>query len=287
MHGANQRGKRGSDSVGGPVTLLRRHCIYTPDEAPLGHPAHGSGCKQLRFEDPASQATFDSYLLAIEQLDERMLQLENQLGDFGSQEPYREPVAWLRCFRGIDTVTAVSLRRRAPRLPPLPIGAGADGLPRAGSPRVLERRAGAAAARSPRPATGTCAGSWSRPPGTTGTVRPSVMPLRQRRQGQPARVIAIADRAQERSGPAMDADDVQRQTNPEGGRGHGPRDWSATSGRSCTAAGGGASRSRKQPERKPRRTADSGEDERGRSARSGESAGSVCDRDPSVSNSRN
>jgi transposase len=28
---------------------------------------------------------------------------------FGGQEPYRQSVAWLRCFRGIDTVTAVSL----------------------------------------------------------------------------------------------------------------------------------------------------------------------------------
>ena len=56
------------------------------------------------------------------------------------QDPYREPVAWLRCFRGIDTVTAVTPGGGAARLPALPIGARADGLPRAGAERVLERR---------------------------------------------------------------------------------------------------------------------------------------------------
>jgi transposase len=56
-----------------------------------------------------SQATFDSYVLAVQQLEERQQQLDVQLAAFGAEEPYREPVAWLRCFKGIDTVTAVCL----------------------------------------------------------------------------------------------------------------------------------------------------------------------------------
>jgi transposase len=88
--------------------MLRRHWLATQTKPNWGA-RHMGWLKQLRFEDPASQAAFDSYLLAIEQLDERMLQLEHQLVDFGSQEPYRELIGRLRCFWGIDTVTAVSI----------------------------------------------------------------------------------------------------------------------------------------------------------------------------------
>jgi transposase len=30
-----------------------------------------------------------------------------QLSEIAKTDPYREPVAWLRCFRGIDTLTAI------------------------------------------------------------------------------------------------------------------------------------------------------------------------------------
>ena len=70
---------------------------------------HWAWLQQLRFDDPVSQATLDSYLLAVQQLEERQRQLDLRLAEFGAQEPYREPVAWLRCFKGIDTVTAVCL----------------------------------------------------------------------------------------------------------------------------------------------------------------------------------
>jgi transposase len=88
--------------------LLRRHCIYRLTKHHWGS-RHIAWLEQLRFDDAMSQATFDSYLLAVQQLEERQRQLDTQLAEFGGQEPYREPVAWLRCFRGIDTVTAVCL----------------------------------------------------------------------------------------------------------------------------------------------------------------------------------
>ena len=52
---------------------------------------------------------FDDYLRAIEHLEERLCAIETTMMATSDREPYREPVAWLRCFRGIDTVTAVSL----------------------------------------------------------------------------------------------------------------------------------------------------------------------------------
>jgi transposase len=153
--------------------------------------------RQLRFEDEASQATLDSYLLAIDQLDERLLQLENKLGELGLREPYREPVAWLRCFRGIDMVTAVGLvaelhdvrRFRTPRALMSYLGL----TPSESSSGEKERRG---------PITKTGNGHVRRllvEAAWHNRYRPAIgLPLRRRREEQPTWVIAIADRAQER-----------------------------------------------------------------------------------------
>jgi transposase len=77
--------------------LLRRHCIYRQTKHHWDS-RHVAWLEQLRFDDAMSQATFDSYQLAVQQLEERQRQLDTQLAEFGGQEPYREPVAWLRCF---------------------------------------------------------------------------------------------------------------------------------------------------------------------------------------------
>lgn len=153
--------------------------------------------KQLRFEDPASQGVFDSYMLAIEQLDERMLQLENQLAELGFQEPYREPVGWLRCFRGIDIVTAVSIvaelhdfrRFRSARGLMSYLGL----VPRECSSGERERRGPITKAGNGHLRRLLVEAAWHQ------RHRPAISaPLRQQRQNQPVRVIAIADRAQER-----------------------------------------------------------------------------------------
>ena len=123
--------------------------------------------------------------------------MDVHLGRFGDQEPYREPVAWLRCFRGIDTVTAVSLvaelhdfrRFRSARslmaylgLVPSERSSGEQrhqgSITRAGNTHVRRLLVEAAWHHRHRP------------------VRSQ--PLRRRREGQPVHVIAIADRAQER-----------------------------------------------------------------------------------------
>jgi transposase len=70
---------------------------------------HMNWLRPLTFDYAAAQASFDHSLLTIDPLDERLRQLAGDLEAFGGQEPYRQPAAWLRCFRGIDTVTAVSL----------------------------------------------------------------------------------------------------------------------------------------------------------------------------------
>jgi transposase len=176
--------------------LLRRHCIYNWTKRNWGT-RHMAWLRQRRFDEPAAQATFDSYLLHIDQLEERMNQLELQMHDFAAQEPYREPVAWLRCFRGIDTITAVSLvaelhgfwRFRSPRRLMAYLGL----VPSEYSSGESERRGSITRAGNRFARRLLVEAAWHQ------RHRPGVsMPLRRRREGQPAAVIAIADRAQER-----------------------------------------------------------------------------------------
>jgi transposase len=176
--------------------LLRRHVIYTLTKSHWGT-RHMAWLRQLRFEDPAAQMTFDSYLLAIDQLGERMLQLEDRIGEFGCQEPYREPVAWLRCFRGIDMITAVSLlaevldfsRFRSARAMMAYFGL----VPRESSSGEKQTRGSITRAGNGHVRRYLIEAAWHN------RNRPAIgLPLRRRRQGQPAWVIGVADRAQER-----------------------------------------------------------------------------------------
>ena len=45
----------------------------------------------------------DDYLLAIDHLEARLMELDAQLATVATTAPYREPVGWLRCFRGTST----------------------------------------------------------------------------------------------------------------------------------------------------------------------------------------
>ena len=176
--------------------LLRRHCIYRETKHHWGT-RHWAWLEQLRFDDPMSQATFDSYMLAVQQLEERLQQLDVQLEEFGGQEPYREPVSWLRCFKGIDTVTAVCLvaelhdfrRFRTARELMSYVGL----VPSERSSGERERRGGITKTGNRHVRRLLVEAAWHH------RHRPALSaPLRRRREGQPARVLAIADRAQER-----------------------------------------------------------------------------------------
>jgi transposase len=158
---------------------------------------HRNWLRSLRIEQPADRATFDAYLLAVEQLEERRRTLEAHLDTFAAQEPYREPVAWLRCFRGIDTVTALTIvaelhgfsRFNSPRqlmgylgLTPSEYSSGEKrrqgAITKSGNVHVRQALVEAAHHYRHRPAVG--------------------QGLRKRREGQPGWVIAHADRAMER-----------------------------------------------------------------------------------------
>ena len=64
---------------------------------------------EQRFDFPAEQLAFDTYLHALDLVDARIGALEQAIRETAEQEPWHELVARLRCLRGVDTLTALAL----------------------------------------------------------------------------------------------------------------------------------------------------------------------------------
>ena len=176
--------------------LLRRGLIFTVGKKAWGK-LHRQWLRGLAFDHVADQAVFGDYLLAIEQLEERVLTLAGKLTEAAARDPYREPVGWLRCFRGIDTVTAITLvaelhdfrRFRSARELMAYLGL----VPSEYSSGESRHRGSITKAGNRHARRVLVETAWHyRHRAKSGET------LRRRREGQPARVIALADRAQER-----------------------------------------------------------------------------------------
>jgi len=63
--------------------------------------------RSLKFENKVAEAVFSEYLSEVHRQATRLQNLEQELEEVAHQEPYREGVGLLRCFHGIDTVTAM------------------------------------------------------------------------------------------------------------------------------------------------------------------------------------
>jgi transposase len=159
--------------------------------------AHRQWVDSLQWTQVAERVVVDDYQLAIDHLEARLIELDRRLAEIAETAPYREPVGWLRCFRGIDTLTAIlilaelhdfrrfhSARALMAYLGLVP-GEDSTGekhrrgrITRTGNALVRRLLVETAWHYQHRPGVGVA--------------------LRRRRQGQPARVIAIADKAQQR-----------------------------------------------------------------------------------------
>lgn len=64
---------------------------------------------ELKFEFTADRFIFDNYMTAVRQAAERVTALTTKIEEFAQQAPYQDVVAALRCFRGIDTITAMTI----------------------------------------------------------------------------------------------------------------------------------------------------------------------------------
>jgi transposase len=175
--------------------LLRRDLVWR--NGSNWTQAHRRWLRDLGFEREEERRVFEDYLIQVEQQEERVKHLERSLEEIAESEVYREPVGRLRCFRGVDTVTAMTVLAeihslwRFPRprdlmaylgLVPSEESSGEKrrqgAITKAGNSHVRHVLIQAAhhARKLPRAGRG----------------------LRHRREGQPAWVIAVADRAMRR-----------------------------------------------------------------------------------------
>jgi transposase len=65
--------------------------------------------RALRFDEPMSQAAFEHLVGAYFMRDSQLAAIDRQIEQIASLEPLAADVACLRAFRGIDTLTAVTL----------------------------------------------------------------------------------------------------------------------------------------------------------------------------------
>lgn len=176
--------------------LLRREVRWTAGQKAWTR-AHLEWLRGRRLSHPADQVILDDQLLALEQLEGRLVALDEQIEQIATHPVYAEPVGRLRCFRGIDTLTALS------------VVAELHDIRRFASPRALmaylglvpsESSSGGRQARGPITKTGNSRlrrllieAAWHY------RHRPAVgYRLQQRRKGRSASAITIADRAQQR-----------------------------------------------------------------------------------------
>jgi transposase len=88
--------------------LLRRDLRF-PGKGANWTQAHLRWLEQLSFEDAASRATFADYLAAVHAIAQRRQTLVQTLEQLVPLCPHAEAIARLRCFRGVDTLTAAGL----------------------------------------------------------------------------------------------------------------------------------------------------------------------------------
>jgi transposase len=174
--------------------LLRRGLHYAGRNWTRGH---RRWLESVEWTHAAERAVVNDYLLAIDQTEARLLDLDTRLAETAERDPYKTPVGWLRCFRGIDTLSAMFILaelhdfRRFASARALMAYLGL--VPGEASSGEKHRRG-----RITRTGNGLvrrvlveAAWHYRHRPGVGST-------LARRRTGQPTRVIAIADKAQHR-----------------------------------------------------------------------------------------
>jgi len=70
---------------------------------------HWTWIRAQQFALPVLERTFEATLFGLEQALARRAALDREVAALAESEPYRTPVGWLRCFRGIDTLSAMIL----------------------------------------------------------------------------------------------------------------------------------------------------------------------------------
>jgi transposase len=176
--------------------LVRRGFVFDTRQR-LWSVAHRQWLEALTFDSETDRVVVAEYKLAIEQTERRLRALDGELEKAAQLPLYRDHVAWLRCFRGIDTTVAMIFvaelhgidRFESPRALAAYLGlvptvyASGDGVRRGkitktGNGHIRRALVQACWQYRHRPGLGRS--------------------LRKRREGQPERVLTIAEQAERR-----------------------------------------------------------------------------------------
>jgi len=175
--------------------LFRRGWIYQAGKQ--WTQKHQDWIAAIRFDRARDRWMLSEYSLELQHRQERLRALTQAVEQAAEDSPWTEQVGWLRCFRGIDTLTALTILSEL------------HGVGRFDSPRQLmsylgltpsedssgekDRKGSITKAGNRRVRRVLVEASWHQ----AKTPRIS-RPLRKRREGQPAWVIEVANRAMKR-----------------------------------------------------------------------------------------
>jgi transposase len=175
--------------------MLRQGRIY--GDAGAWTKRHYEWLRSQSWEQAAERMVFENYLRAIELIEERLAGLDAQVEVMAGEAPYREPVGWLRCFHGIDTITAMTIVaelhdvRRFKSAPELMSYVGLVCSEWSSADRQRRGRMTKAGNAHVRRVLIEAAWHYRHRPRVGAT-------LRRRRQGQPAWAMTLADKAHAR-----------------------------------------------------------------------------------------
>lgn len=175
--------------------LVRRGYVFNVNKH-LWSAAHRSWIDGLKFDNEIDRIVFDEYKTAIEQTERRLRALEKEIEKAAQLPLYRDHVAWLRCFRGIDTTIAMIIvselhgveRFASPRALAAYLGL----IPKLYSSGDTARRGGITKTGNTHVRRALVQASWQYRRRGVGAA------MRKRREGQPERVLTIADNAERR-----------------------------------------------------------------------------------------
>lgn len=175
--------------------LLRQGRVYRETKA--WGVAHRAWLLTQQFPWPALQLTFTAHLRAVEETEARLATLDQAVGDLAHHPSYRALVDALRCLKGIQTLSALTLAveaqdfRRFPDAPAFMAYTGLVGSERSSAERI--RRGGITRTGNAHLRRVLVEAAWSQR--HRNVVNPA---LAARRHAGPPAIVALARKAQTR-----------------------------------------------------------------------------------------
>jgi transposase len=174
--------------------LLRCGRVYRKKH---GTKLHRDWLRAQRFEQSHLEGVFTDLLSEVDWLETRLGEVERKVEALAETEPYQERVGWVRCLRGFDTLSAVTLLTELHGIERFTSSRGLMAflglVPKEDSSGPRQRRGSITHAGNSHVRWLLVQSAWNQ----RFQVRVSEA-LRRRRKDQPAEVIALADRAMKR-----------------------------------------------------------------------------------------